>query len=409
VAITQKDGTKKQHSLSEALRLHGEGHFFTIFLEQRSGLWYIRSSKEIAERGLYAALNGYEVQVFLDIQEREDVVGASSGVWESRWAALNYELNGRGVWNLDETLVDICLGELYAPLREILSTSRFEVLADFFSLPKSESAHTSHFQLIESFMEPVNAFVAAAKKYLDGGNGKYMPFEPKSPEKKPKADEEEEFAETSWKEWSLSFEDLLALKNTSQKFLQSLGEKIEKKPTLALMALGYNTLALLRSVAGVDAADLVTHWQLDRLLGECWEKAGVPFDEARRGAEIVLALLARTNQVSAGIYSEAKTPVAIAAALIIENYDTVDFRKILGVNCFDDITWFNKEAFEETLFLAPFFLCLDSPRAFGKKTEESEIRRMRVEKIAAVVKAFHQAKKASGYKFDELSAALSEQ
>ena len=62
-AIPQKDGTTKQDSISGALSLHWDSRFFTVFREQRSGLWYVRSSKEIAEKGLFAALNGYEAQV----------------------------------------------------------------------------------------------------------------------------------------------------------------------------------------------------------------------------------------------------------------------------------------------------------------------------------------------------------
>jgi hypothetical protein len=415
VAIPRKDGSYRQDSLCEALGLHGDARFFTVFREQRSALWYIRSSKEIAERGLYAALNGYEAQVFLDIQEKEDAPGAPGGSLEGRWAMLNHGLNGRGVKNIDEALLDICLRELYDPFREILSPRRMEELVRFFSPPEDGDSPVPR-EFIESFREPVNAFITAAKNYL-GGGGRFIPFGSVNSDEN---DQDE-------KEWFTGLENLLALaelippkksapgrtKKTAERFLRKLAVKIRKRPALASFALGYNTLTLLRSVllrsmeesitpnaarAGENAPGraLALHWQLDRITRECWENAGINGEEARRAAEIALALLARTGQPLSAHGLVPKTPKNFASALILENYETPDFRKILGVNRFDDVTWFNKEAFEETLLLAPFFLAIDARR------------QCRIETIAAVTETFRQAEKVSGYRFDGLSGALSE-
>jgi hypothetical protein len=177
------------------------------------------------------------------------------------------------------------------------------------------------------------------------------------------------------------------------------------------MALGYNTLALLKLLSGTaeEPVGLALRWQLNRVVRECWESAGISGGMAWRGADISLAMLARSKTV----YANAQTPLAreagtaIAAAIILENYDADDFRKILGVNRFNDVTWFNKEAFGETLFLAPFFLAHESPEALGEKTESTESRRKRIETIAAVAEAFRLAEEASGYRLDELPVVLS--
>jgi len=379
VAIPQKDGTTRQDSLCEALGLHGEDRYFTVFREQRSGLWFIRSSKEIAERGLFATLNGYEAQVFLDIQEKEDAEEARHYSWENRWSLLNHELNGRGVSNLEEAAMDMLLGELYAPFREILSLDRMEALTGLLS-PKDESTPSLD-EYIESYREPVNAFMAAAKKYLDGGDGKYQPWRV-TEESLMQSEPAKEIPEIVWKEWSSHFESILTLSG--------------ENPELAIMALGYQTLTLLRSIDAKPEA-LAVHWQLDRILRECWENAGVSAEKAQRAAKIALALLARPIQAEdpypASMKTETKTPGDIAAAIILENYDADDFRKILGVNRFDDVTWFNKEAFEENLVLVPLFLSIG-------------VSRERVETIAAVAEVFRQAEEASGYRLDELHAVL---
>ena len=397
VAIPQKDGRHRQDSLCEALGLHGEDRCFAVFMEQRSGMWYIRSSRELSERGLFAAMNGYEAQVFINIHERSDAVGARPGSWDGRWAMLNHELNGRCVRNIDDAVMDISLSELYNPLRDILSPGRMNELVRLSGMPKDKGASDLD-KFTETFKESVNVFMASAEKFLDGGDGKYMAFGKK------KRSVSKTKTQAAVKEWFVYFENLLALARPQAKkgktvFIKNLAEKLENQSAYALMALGYNTLTLLKSIAGSGpaAAALALHWRLDNVLKRCWEEAGIPGNEAQRGADISLALLSRTGTDTAEIYKTAKTPGEIAAALILENYDSEDFRKILGVNRFEDVTWFNKEAFEETLFLAPLFILLE-----GKKSAD------KTETIAAVAKVFRMAEKASAYRFEEFSKALSE-
>ncbi|MCL2318994.1 MAG: alpha-amylase family protein, partial [Treponema sp.] len=444
VAIPQKDGTYRQDSLCEAFGLHGESRFFTLLREQRSGLWYIRSSKEIAERGLYAGLNGYEAQVFLDIQEKEDTIDARPGTWESRWAMLNYELNGRGVKNPEEAAVDIALKELYDPVREILSPGRLKDLAFFFGTGGDDVDHAA---LVESWHEPVNAFVAAAKKFLSGGDGRYEPWKVQRPVPALNAADTSRVnasmmeaagsaAQGEWKKWSEYLENLLALADPEPEgkkadaFLKGLGEKIAARPVLALMALAYNTLGLLKSIAALAeptaaaeaaepavaaAADLALHWQLDRLMRECWESAGLAHNEAQRGAEIALALLGRSDskilpadiKMPAADLPGAEMPGVLGAAIILENYDAADFRKILGVNRFEDVTWFNKEAFEQTLLLVPLFILPEEYRPVDGQQATDKARVKRIKTIAAVTEAFRRAEEASGYRLDELPVLLS--
>jgi len=157
------------------------------------------------------------------------------------------------------------------------------------------------------------------------------------------------------------------------------------------------------------AAALALHWQLDRVLRECWEDAGIPGDEARRGTEIILALLARMKQTAAVTSTNGnldvsyKDPGALGAEIILENYEAADFRKILGVNRFEDVTWFNKEAFDETLSLVPCFLSLEEEWFFGKNQDD---RQKRVKTIAAVTEAFRQAEAASEYRLDTLPVIM---
>jgi hypothetical protein len=83
--------------LGEGLGISDHGNRFCIFRDQTGGLEYIRSSREIWERGLFFELNAYQSHVFMDFREVED----GEGVPYRELAAL---LGGRGVPSVDNEL-----------------------------------------------------------------------------------------------------------------------------------------------------------------------------------------------------------------------------------------------------------------------------------------------------------------
>jgi hypothetical protein len=400
VAIPQKDdgsGNRayRQDSLCQALSLHGEARYFTLLREQRSGLWYIRSSKDLAERGLFVSLNGYEAQVFIDIHEGEDAAGAEPGSWAGRWARLNHELNGRGVRDPDEAILDIYLGELYAPFMDIFKNEHITALSRFFMAETSGSGAAgaveagtswgSSADFIETFRQPVLAFANTAAKYLGGVKGGYEPFNTRNTELTPVP------AEETWKEFAAFMERLIFLADTPET------KGLKDRPWAVALVFGYGVLTLLKPILGREstgamAAELADHWQLIRKLRECWEHAGINAPEALRVGALARAVLARTSPQDKSLYQKASDPGTLAAALILENYEADDFRAALGINRFEEVTWFNKESFEETLFWASLFLLADS----GGQAD----------RITAVSASLRSAEEASGYRLDELLSAL---
>ncbi|GHT64479.1 hypothetical protein FACS1894110_04190 [Spirochaetia bacterium] len=471
-AILQDDGTYRQDTLSEALSIHGDNRFFTLFREQRAGLWFIRSSKEISEKGLFVSLKGYEAQVFLAIHEVEDAVpGSAEYLWAARWSKLHAELNGRGVIDPDAAVQDIFFAELYAPLFEIFNIERIEKLYGLFGTDSGVSvkkaagkkAIAGNLSFIDAIREPVQKFAAAAKKYLDGAGGRCEPFN--TPYLHPRLDaavfETELAACMDRLQLLAQFADAeppakLAAKGPVKAYLEKLNKEIVAKPEIAAFAAGYSILSLLRTVigggaTGADAAALAAHWGLDRKLRQCFEGLGVPGDEAWGLIETMKTVLARTSPEDTGPYLAAITAAgkpavgnALGAAIFGENYTADDFRKLLGINRFEDVTWFNKESFEKALLYVPLFLLLESGDAFreivrpplkdgekntadgkaaktkGKKaavqTEAAfpadetgfaaEFYR-RAETLALVAEALSKAEAASGYRLDEFIGALS--
>jgi hypothetical protein len=437
VAAARKGGAPEREALCDALSLHAESRYFTVFREQRSGTWYIRSSKDLAERGLFVGLNGYETQVFLDIHEVADDASAAPGSWDARWARLNHELNGRGVRDLEAAYLDLYLGSLYEPLGRLFKSERMDQFVRFFapgtkgetgtgvkietlSIEDARNARGKRLEFIDYFREPVLAFAGAAAAYRSGVEGGYVAFAQEgglTPEPVP--------AETVWQEFAARLERLLELAG------MSAGAYIAENPRNAVLIFGYGVLTLLRAVlgkgsTGADAARLADHWQLVRKLRESWEKLGLSADEARRMADLARAVLARTAPPSPlGFDSlvekegNVEKADALAAAILYDNYEMDDFRGILRVNRFEDATWFNKEAFEETVSRARLFLLCEDASAFtsanaftstgaftGSDTGEKTWK-ARLETITAVAASFMKAEAASGYRLDALMDALS--
>jgi len=105
----EDDKTLRQTSLSEALGLAPLGSSFALFRDNTSGLEWIRSSRDIGERGLYIELPAYGSQVFWQWREVRDEAGL--------YARLAARLNGEGVPSIQRALRELLLEPLDAPFR----------------------------------------------------------------------------------------------------------------------------------------------------------------------------------------------------------------------------------------------------------------------------------------------------
>ncbi|MDR0785464.1 MAG: alpha-amylase [Treponema sp.] len=390
--IPLKDGGTKRDTLGQALALEGD---FALFYEQRSGLWFVRSVKELYERGFFVKLKGYEAQVYLDVHTVHDADG--------KWSCICNELNGGGVRDLEAAFQDTFLAELYKPFTAIFSGERLKNLVDAFSRSKlaiiAEAAAEIAEQYIDSLEEPILSFIIQAKRYLVGADGRYKPFKTASyyPHKITEPS-------TVWEEFAGYLRRLFKLSEDMA--------AVEDLP----FVLGYGVFSALRTLlvdgSGADAVALVGHWRLDRKMRDAFSQAGVGGDTSRVIA-LMKAVLARTSVDS--------IPDGLTQ-IFMENYHSDDFRQILGINVFNGVVWFNKEAFGATITYAPLFLSLESDVAFkpklvtlkktarqpsAKSTKPSKTKwEKRVKAIAQAVKRLRAAEEKSDYQFEKLLAEL---
>ncbi|MEE8441520.1 MAG: alpha-amylase family glycosyl hydrolase, partial [Spirochaetia bacterium] len=122
------DGGKelRRRELGDALGLHAEHGYYCLFWDLRTGLWFIRRSVELHERGLHVNLDGYQAQVFLEIHEvRDNEFG--------HYALLADELAGSGVSNIEESLRDVALKPLLDLFSVLANSSTYSTIAQALS------------------------------------------------------------------------------------------------------------------------------------------------------------------------------------------------------------------------------------------------------------------------------------
>jgi hypothetical protein len=425
-AIPRGDGGTRRDTLSEALSIHGDGRYFTLLREQRSGLWFIRSSRALSEGGLFVSLKGYEAQVFLDIHEVEDDA-------RGRWARLHNDLNGRGIPDLEDGIQEIFLGELYYRFRELFKPEFVSGLHDFFGNRTGDAG-----SFIASLEAPAEAFIEAAGRFMGGANGQYDAWTPKD-EKGVNLEYEKVNEKRILEGFNAFLDRFIAVSDyaldraplpgggtagtPAARFLKALALRVRERPLLCALALGYGLFSLLRQVIGrgargaAAAALAFDHWRLDRRLREQFRFFGAAEDEAGRLCALMRALLSRT--ASGGVsFLPGPGPFRaeeFAGALIQEYYQHEDFRKLLGINTFDDVTWFSKEGFEDTLFYGAFLLTLENDDAFAPpgsggespSRKESPSWPERTAYIAELYETLLKAEQASGYRFDAFMDFLS--
>jgi hypothetical protein len=115
-AVKADDGSKSltRRRLADALELPDDPEAFVAFRDARTGLEYLRSSREIRQDGLWVRLDAYQGHVFWEFRILHDGVAG-------QWRRLADRLGGSGVPSIDEALRELQLEPVHEPLRALVS------------------------------------------------------------------------------------------------------------------------------------------------------------------------------------------------------------------------------------------------------------------------------------------------
>lgn len=150
-----------QRTLGQELGLSGAPGQYVIFQEHLSRLEYLRPAAELAHQGLYWELNAYRCLVFMDFRAVQDVDG--------RYARLAANLGGRGVQSVEDALREMDLQPVLLPFRELVNPGMLDWLiqnrpeADTYEAMKFNLALEEADRKLKDLLAAIGGFLAAKK------------------------------------------------------------------------------------------------------------------------------------------------------------------------------------------------------------------------------------------------------
>ena len=337
----------EQRKLAEGLVLSTDENTFCIFRDHITGLEYIRSVKRIHEQGLYLELKAYQYHVFMDFREVADD--------DSRlYARLAESLGDRGVPDMEEAAQEVYLQPLHQAYREAAGATVLQRIIDIREKksPDSEEAFADILLMIKEkylfFLQTVLAFEAlqanpeTLTEHILRRVSVLLWFSPQSVtsrEKKIKLIEErlktvmqdETFTSGVLFNWLL---------------LHRLGELGTAEPE--------NSAAI-----GALSRSRIEQWMLSGIIQHEFTRLGMDDSQGSHAVSLIKLLITCQNW-----YENSSRP-STAHQLLERLFRNTDFQQYIGVNEFNNIVWFNKEAFEDAvqwlLVMEVFRIVSDEP------------------------------------------------
>ncbi len=352
----ENDIKMMSRSLAEGLRLTPGDDHYVIFRENRSGLWYVRKSDDIINQGMFISLNGFEYQVYLDVQQ---VVDNADG----KYRTLNGILNGKGVSDLDVAWEEYHYRKLYDALAAVVSK---EFLDDI------ETIFTPHAILKANDKEPLTS-VAFCKKIKKAALEYYATelefasseateegtekLSAKSERTKARASVATPLQRFNAFCKSLEYLESVALQSqgiTPSEELKTKGRSKDSAFKTAFDNIIYegliehkNSSLVLIAFALVSSAGSTNclKWGYARKLNELMLNAGVKEGTSSQLFK-KLFILMRIRDFNFGNSGFMKSTYEAASLITESEYSYL----LSGANEYDGIRWFNKEIMDETMW-----------------------------------------------------------
>jgi hypothetical protein len=159
----------RQRRLGEGLDFRGDTGAVLTWRDSLTGLNYLRRAKDLAEHGLTLNLHAYQCYVFIDWRELHATA-------EYPWDRLCDHLNGRGVPNLDDALLNLELQPVHNALHRLLDTSVVRQLSGLTQQPRNVAGadrkqNRERREFLELAWIRCDAFVRAAQAVCQSGVG----------------------------------------------------------------------------------------------------------------------------------------------------------------------------------------------------------------------------------------------
>ncbi|HBD68684.1 MAG TPA: alpha-amylase, partial [Treponema sp.] len=368
-------------SIAEGLGLTWGDDHFCIFREHTSGLWYVRSSNDIIEHGMFVSLNGFEYQVYLDVQQVVDDE-------DKRYSKLCQLLNGRGVEDLIVAWQEYEYKDLYASLASFVTPKFFEDIATLYTphplLKSKKQKALSPAQFLDSVKEQALAYYEKEAEFAQKEAQKTQSkvkepglkssrIRTKSLTQKETRNYEKSQTATAQQRYAAFCKQIEYLASTVANAQGDATAPTNAKPKPEHSAFKttfdnllyeglrthQNAAELLSSFASVSSAgkENCIKWGYDRKLTELMREAGIDLPSARDILKRLFVMM-RVRDYNFGTSGAVKSTYETSLLLVEGDYAQL----LTGANEFNGIRWFNKERMDETLWYGFAAVVMYSPR-----------------------------------------------
>ncbi len=329
VGFTRRSDQKKiiQESLANGLQIHGGENTYTIFRDSVSGQEFIHSSQEIQNRGLFLDLGAYKSYVFMDFREVTDDEYGS-------YKRLTEYLNGRGVPSIEEAIRELFLQPIQQPFSQIANPGYLNFLL---SNRITQQANQLPEGLLDEAVEKFNLL----PRGIEILTGTILNPDQVATRLRNKL------------ELALTFGNLQnALKvpasGQAAEAIQYLQAGFDKDPArwIALFSsLFIQDLGLLKQEKNYESLSVswLDEWRLTDPVIESARQLGIKEEHLNRLYFTLRLLISQQNWFDT---LGTKTDQRILEAWLSEP----EIVRFLGINRYNDILWFNQEAFEEFIW-----------------------------------------------------------
>jgi glycosidase len=389
-----------QRHLGEGLGLENSENMFTIFRDQISGLEYIRENREIHEKGIYVELEAYKYHVFVNFRQVVD------NEWHQYTHLAGY-LNGRGVPSIEEALREIFLQPIHQPYRELVNagflrwvianrlngkTSEETTVSDVLEEAENKTARllseinrllqgecdiltiaaeiklklkaVMHLPILaESYPLPHSRKYQAAMKYMQAGKGRLSPWYNGDP---------------------LAWGTLLGWL-----FTHELGKTVSQAD--------YQEIS----------RSWIDEWLLNKIIAGALGDLGMDERSAWRAAGLIKLLTAYHQGLLQFIPGKKqKRDIKRTAYQLLQSlFADSEVQQFMGVNRYQGVLWFNKEAFDDLLWWLFTVAIVDLTGAV-KPEKAAETVAEDILSCFEIIRHLRQAEMASGYQVEKLMEAV---
>ena len=371
--------TLVQKTLGEGLGLHNEESYFCIFRDHVAGLEFIRSSRELWEQGLYIELGAFKYHVFLDFREVQD------NEWH-QYAHLAAYLGGRGVPSIEEALREVFLQPIHEPFKELVNAGLFRQLMDARVTEPDEQPDA---ELLNEVEQKMLHLLHEIKQFAEG------------------AGDETALA----REIRRELEAILHLPVLDRRFDELEGPEIAAaaeylKVNLTDDAAVWGTLlswlfvhSLGKIVGSADfeqqSRSWIDEWVLGRIVAGALRDLGLDEPAAQQAVAVVKVLTSHQRWFEDVPASEPNRAYHVLQSLLRDD----EVQRFLQVNRYQDVLWFNREAFERLVWWMMVAAVVDCWGEAGRPAVE--VAEEVVERYE-VVQALRRAEQESEYRVEKL-------